>query len=282
MPLAPSKGVRAEQLAKELPHMGVAELRRTCLANGISLEGCVEKSEVLQRIRLHFGITQDVERALAPDPEPVNPPEANDLRQEQPNTYHVSDSATKQSMPMTTARLKALERRVGAVGVKPMRSHSSGLPSVARESTMFQNAAASDFEAGNTSDKPKPPSSAGEQEETSCPPVVVLSHGGMGNDLSDRSSSSSSDEEGCSDPPAETAGLSGPHFSATGLVSDEDDISSADNDSDDSEESSTNAGDEMTNDSSPIKVLSTSESAFVQRMRTRSSIVELPSFIPPP
>ena len=277
MPLASKNEVGVEQLVSELPHMGIAELRRTCISNGISLQGCVEKAEVLQRIRQHFGI-QNEKIGLSHDP--MNQSDANETGQEQQQTDRPTGDATRIAQPMTTARLKALERKVGTGGVKPMRSQSSGLPTAMRDSSTFQDQLPlGKAEKTNIDGELKSSYNNRSFNEAVHPPVVLLSHGAMGNDVSD----DSSDEED-SNAPLEAAGSNRPHFSATGLVSDDDAshadevLSSAD---DDSEESNLDNGVEMTGGSGSIRILSTSESAFMQRMRMNSKTQEIPFVFAP-
>ena len=207
-------------------------------------------------------------------------PDAHATRPVPPRMDPVPDDAAKQRMQMTTARLKALEQRVGATGTRPMRSRSSGVPTLTQKSMNVKGSTPlQSTDSTERSSNLKVHSSLAEPDDEASTPMVVLSHSGMENDLSD---SSDTDPEA---PPDAAVNVAEPHFSTTGLVSDGDASLSDEMESsadDASEDSNLDIGEDVSTASSriPTRVLSSSESAFVQRMRMSSNTREFPSVSP--
>ena len=261
-----------EQLVRDLPHMGIAELRRTCLAHGVSLEGCVEKSEVIERIRLHFGIPEVKmdplrEEKLQPDSSEVeNKQETSAVRGDLP----VDGADAKPPLvSMTTAKLKALERKVGVIGSKLTRAQQSGGTSAQVESLSPREASGRVRDTRVTMED-------SENHKQARSPVVVLPHGGI-YDISD--SSSDSDSDASSDGiPSE-----GPNSGPPGLVS-EDEASElgstespAGNDSYQSWQDSVRGADSGVH---RPHALTSSESRFVLRMRMNAHLGSSPFLVP--
>ena len=262
---------------RDLPHMGIAELRRTCLAHGVSLEGCVEKSEVVERIRLHFGIP---EVKIDPHREENPQPDSSEVENKQETSAVKGDlpvdgaDAKPPLVSMTTAKLKALERKVGVIGSKLTRAQQSGGTSAQVESLSPREASGRVRDTRVTMEDSENQASSPVKQSRS--PVVVLPQGGI-YDISD--SSSDSDSDASSDGIPSEGPNSGPH----GLVSDDEASELGSTESPAGNDSYQSWQDSVTGADSGVHrphALTSSESRFVLRMRMNAHLGSSPFLVP--